>query len=118
MKAIFTDEQLFWLLFLLFLIDVFMFFIFMFFYFRLKRFLNLPWDEIIEGIERARKLVAELERLKGGSSESKKRLDGKKVKDSVITLYKKGVSIKEIARRLSLSEGEVELIIATHKMGR
>ncbi len=117
MKGIFTGEQLLWLVLFLFLIDLFMLVMFFLFYFRLKRFLNLPWDEIIEGIERARKLVAQLEKLKEGQG-TRSEVSGKRLKDKVIELYNKGVAIKEIARRLKLSEGEVELIIATQKLGR
>ena len=117
MNGIFTGEQLLWLMLFLFVLDFFMIFIFLVLYFRLKKFLNLPWDEILEGIDKARKLVSQLEKLKEGQ-EKRGTGESKKVKDMVLELYRKGTGVKEIARRLNLSEGEVELIIATQRLGR
>jgi hypothetical protein len=117
MKGLFTGDQLLWLLFFLLIVDFFIVFLFLILYFRLKKFLNLPWDEILEGIEKARDLVFRLEKLKTGL-EKRGETEGKRIKDTVLELHKKGLGVKEISRRLKLSEGEVELIIATQKLGR
>ncbi len=94
---------------LLLIIDVVMIGIFFFFYVRLKKFLELPWEEVRESIERAKELVERLEKLKP-ASETKMDL-----KREIRLLAKKGLTPKEIAKKLELSEAEVELVLASKK---
>ncbi len=95
-------------------IDFLMIIFFLYLYFKLRKFLTLPWDKIIEGIEKANRLVNQLERLKEGS-EGAGNFHEKGIKEKVLALYKKGLSQREIARTLKISEGEVELILSAQK---
>ncbi|MDF2953986.1 MAG: hypothetical protein OD816_001231 [Thermodesulfobacterium sp.] len=94
---------------LLLIIDIIMIGIFFFFYIRLKKFLELPWEEVRESIEKAKELVERLEKLKP-ASETKMDL-----KREIRLLAKKGLTPKEIAKKLELSEAEVELVLASKK---
>lgn len=97
------------LLVILLVIDLIIIGIFFFFYIRLKKFLELPWEDIKESIERAQKLVEKLEKLKP-MTETK--IDLKK---EINLLAKKGLTSKEIAKKLEISEAEVELVLASKK---
>lgn len=77
-------------------------------YLKIKRFLELPWDEVKESILRAEELVRTLERL-GNPSQSAQSLA--LPTEEAIALFKKGFSPKEIARKLGISQGEVELLL-------
>ena len=94
---------------LLLIIDIIMIGIFFFFYIRLKKFLELPWEEVRESIEKAKELVERLEKLK---SASETKMD---LKREIRLLAKKGLTPKEIAKKLELSEAEVELVLASKK---
>ncbi|MCD6490550.1 MAG: hypothetical protein J7K20_07495 [Thermodesulfobacterium sp.] len=94
---------------LLLIIDIVMIGIFFFFYIKLKKILELPWEEIKESIERAKELVERLEKLK---PISENKMDLKK---EIALLAKKGLTPKEIAKKLELSEAEVELVLASKK---
>jgi hypothetical protein len=78
------------------------------FYLKIKRFLELPWDEIKESILRAEELVRTLERL-GNSTQGPQ--SSALPTEEAIALFKKGFSPKEIARKLGISQGEVELLL-------
>ncbi len=75
-------------------------------YFKLKKFLDLPLEEIKESIVRASELVGTLERLKGAQTEEEEDL-----KSKVLWMIKQGHTPKEIAKKLGLSQGEVELLL-------
>jgi len=89
--------------------DIIIIILLIFLYLKVKKFLNLPWEEIEESVKRAQALVEKLKELK----EVKEVYDIKNIdpKEEVIYLYKKGLTVKEIAKKTGLSEGEVELIL-------
>lgn len=94
--------------------DIIIILLLVFLYLKVKRFLNLPWEEIEESIKRAQALVEKLKELK----DVKEGSENKPLhpKEEVILLYKKGLSIKEIAKKTGLSEGEVELILKSKNL--
>jgi hypothetical protein len=93
---------------LLLALDIVLIGLIFWFYLKIKRFLELPWDEVKESILRAEELVRTLERLgnptKGPQSSSLPT-------EEAIALFKKGFSPREIARKLGISQGEVELLL-------
>ena len=104
------------LFFILFFIDfIIILFIFLL-YIKIQKILNLPWDEIEERIDRAKELVEKLEKLTTKKTVLGKNVDNKNLKERVIELHNKGLSIKEIAKKLDLTEGEVELIISAKRL--
>ena len=100
------------LLFIDFIIILFIFLL----YIKIQKILNLPWDEIGERIDRAKELVEKLEKLTTKKTVLGKNVDNKNLKERVIELHNKGLSIKEIAKKLDLTEGEVELIISAKRL--
>jgi len=100
------------LLFIDFIIILFIFLL----YTKIQKILNLPWDEIVERIDRAKELVEKLEKLTTKKTVLGKNVDNKNLKERVIELHNKGLSIKEIAKKLDLTEGEVELIISAKRL--
>ncbi|MCS7199020.1 MAG: hypothetical protein N2327_06735 [Caldimicrobium sp.] len=100
------------ILYLLIILDLIILVFLLVLYFKFKRVLTLPWEDIESSLEKAQSLVAKLQELK---SQSQRIGDTDKqaynVKEEVILLYNKGLGIKEIAKRLGLSEGEVEIIL-------
>lgn len=94
--------------------DIVIIILLFFLYLKVKKFLNLPWEEIEESLKRAQALVEKLKELK----EVKEVTDIKSTnpKEEVIYLYKKGLTIKEIVKKTGLSEGEVELILKSKKL--
>jgi len=100
------------LLFIDFIIILFIFLL----YIKIQKILNLPWNEIGERIDRAKELVEKLEKLTIKKAGLEKNVDNKNLKERVIELYNKGLNIKEIAKKLNLTEGEVELIISARKL--
>lgn len=95
----------------LLVIDILMIGVFVFFYVKFKKVLELPWEEIRESIERAQELVSRLEKLKN-SSETKTKID---IKSEIKMLAREGFSSKEIAKKLGISQAEVELVLASQK---
>jgi len=93
---------------LLLILDIVLIGLIFWFYLKIKRFLELPWDEVKESILRAEELVKNLERL-GNPSQSPQ--SSALPKEQVIALFKQGFSPKEIARKLGISQGEVELLL-------
>jgi len=109
------ESSTFVMFFILFFIDfVIIFFIFLL-YIKIQKVLNLPWDEIVERIDRTKALVETLEKLATKKSILERDVDNKKLKETVIELYNKGLNTKEIAKKLNLTQGEVELIISVEK---
>ena len=103
------------LFFILFFIDfIIILFIFLL-YTKIQKILNLPWDEIVERVDRAKELVEKLEKLATKKSGLEQNVDSINLKERVIELYNKGLNIKEIAKKLNLTKGEVELIISAEK---
>ncbi len=98
----------------LLVIDLLMIFFFLVFYIRFKKILELPWEEIRESIEKAYEMVKVLERIKTG--DIKKFSGTTDLKEKIYELFKDGYSIKEIAKKLKVSEAEVELILSSKKM--
>ncbi|WP_038055146.1 DUF6115 domain-containing protein [Thermodesulfobacterium hydrogeniphilum] len=106
----FTD----FFLIILLIIDFLMIGVFIIFYIRFKKVLKLPWEEIKESIEKAYELVNILEQIKKTNSNvPSKNAD---LKEKVYKLFQNGYSSKEIAKKLKISEAEVELILASKKM--
>ena len=86
--------------------------IFISFYIKFRKIFELPWEDIKESIKRAQELVNKLEKLRTASEiESKIEL-----KKEIYSLAKEGYTPKEIAKRLKLSEAEVELVLASKKI--
>ena len=78
------------------------------FYLKIKRFLELPWDEVKESILRAEELVRTLERL-GNPTQGPQ--SSSLPTEEAIALFKQGYSPRQIARKLGISQGEVELLL-------
>jgi len=78
------------------------------FYLKIKRFLELPWDEVKESILRAEELVRTLERL-GNPTEGPQ--SSSLPTEEAIALFKQGYSPRQIAKKLGISQGEVELLL-------
>jgi hypothetical protein len=78
------------------------------FYLKIKRFLELPWDEIKESILRAEELVRTLERL-GNPTQGPQ--SSSLPTEEAIALFKQGYSPRQIAKKLGISQGEVELLL-------
>ncbi len=99
---------------ILLIIDLLMIVFFIVFYIRFKKVLKLPWEEIRESIEKAYELVNTLEQIKRGENNIfSKNAD---LKEKIYKLFQSGYSSKEIAKKLKISEAEVELILASKKM--
>ncbi|PMP65324.1 MAG: hypothetical protein C0190_06850 [Thermodesulfobacterium geofontis] len=96
---------------LLLIIDIIMIGVFVFFYMRFKKVFELPWEDIKESIERAQELVNELKKLKAISEKGPER----DLKKEIHLLAQQGYSFKEIAKKLGVSEAEVELVLASKK---
>ncbi len=98
----------------LILFDVLIIILLILLYLKVKKFLVLPWEEIEESLKRAQTLVERLKELK----DAREIADTKPInpKEEVINLYKRGLNIKEIAKKTGLSEGEVELILKSKKL--
>ncbi|MCU4138285.1 MAG: hypothetical protein MW689_000074 [Thermodesulfobacteria bacterium] len=97
---------------ILLIIDIIMIGIFIFFYIKFKKIFELPWEDIKESIKRAQELVNKLEKLRVASEINSKI----ELKKEIYSLAKKGYTPKEIAKKLKLSEAEVELILASKKI--
>jgi hypothetical protein len=78
------------------------------FYLKIKRFLELPWDEVKESILRAEELVRTLERL-GNPTQGPQ--SSSLPTEEAIALFKQGYSPRQIAKKLGISQGEVELLL-------
>jgi|YNPBryunderm2012_1023409.scaffolds.fasta_scaffold16421_2 hypothetical protein len=78
------------------------------FYLKIKRFLELPWDEFKESILRAEELVRTLERL-GNPTQGPQ--SSSLPTEEAIALFKQGYSPRQIAKKLGISQGEVELLL-------
>ncbi len=95
----------------LLIIDILMIIIFIYFYIKLKKVLELPWREIKESVERAQELVSRLEKLKSASEKTTKA----DIKKEIKMLAGQGLTSKEIAKKLGISQAEVELVLASKK---
>ncbi len=78
------------------------------FYFKIRRFLELPWDEVKESILRAEELVRTLERL---ADPYPRPQSSTPPTEEVIALFKQGFTPRQIAKKLGISQGEVELLL-------
>jgi len=78
------------------------------FYLKIKRFLELPWDEVKESILRAEELVRTLERL-GNPTQGPQ--SSSLPTEEAIALFKQGYSPRQIAKKFGISQGEVELLL-------
>jgi len=92
----------------LILFDLLIIIILVLFYLKIQKFLKLPWEEIEESILRAEELVKNLKELQ---RQADKTLQRSSTEEKILELHKEGVNIKEIAKRLQLSVGEVELFL-------
>ena len=99
------------LLILLLIIDIIMIGAFVFFYIRFKKVFELPWEDIKESIERAQELVEELRKLRAIPDKGSE----KDLKKEIHLLAQQGYSFKEIAKKLGISEAEVELVLSSKK---
>ncbi len=99
------------ILIILLIIDFLILTIFVFIYSKFKKFMELPWEEIKESVERAQKLVKKLEELQ----QNKEYTDKKEIINLVYQLNNQGYSIREIARKLRISEAEVEIILSSKR---
>jgi len=96
---------------ILLITDLVMIGVLVFFYIKFKKVLELPWEDIKESIERAHELVSKLEKLKP-SLETPPKTD---IKKEIKKLAMEGLSFKEIAKKLGISQAEVELILTSQK---
>jgi hypothetical protein len=96
----------------LLIIDFIMIMVFVFFYVRFKKVFDLPWEEIKESIEKAQELVKKLEELQGKRKAGISKSSEGNIKERVHKLAREGKSPREIAKKLGLSEAEVELILS------
>ena len=103
----------------------------LFLFLRFRKIMNLPIGEVTSRLAVLEKLSEDLaryleeerriyERLKGALEagvEAWEHIgkDRKGLKEQVLEAYRKGLSVGEIARRFSLSEGEVELLISLER---
>ncbi|PMP64371.1 MAG: hypothetical protein C0197_00730 [Caldimicrobium thiodismutans] len=94
--------------------DVLIILLLIFLYLKVKKFLSLPWEDIEESIARAQALVEKLKELKDVKGTSD--YNPADPKEEVVFWYKKGLKLKEIAKKTGLSEGEVELILKSKKL--
>ncbi|RKX59726.1 MAG: hypothetical protein DRP29_04020 [Thermodesulfobacteriota bacterium] len=99
------------ILIILLIIDFLILIIFVFIYSKFKKFMELPWEEIRESVERAQELVKKLEELQ----QNKEYTDKKEIINLVYQLNNQGYSIREIARKLRISEAEVEIILSSKR---
>ena len=99
------------ILIILLIIDFLILTIFVFIYSKFKKFMELPWEEIRESVERAQELVKKLEELQ----QNKEYTDKKEIINLVYQLNNQGYSIREIARKLRISEAEVEIILSSKR---
>lgn len=99
----------------LLILDVLILVFLLFLYLRFKKFLNLPWETIEESLDKAQKLVLRLQEFEERKRDSKEeKFD---LREEVLFLHQKGLKVKEISKKTGLSEGEIELIIKSKKMG-
>jgi len=96
------------LLYGLILFDLLIIILLVLFYLKIQRFLKLPWEEIEESILKAQELVKNLKELQRQTDKTPQRSS---TEEKILELYREGVNIKEIAKRLQLSVGEVELFL-------
>ncbi len=94
--------------------DLLIILLLIFLYLKVKRFLSLPWEDIEESITKAQALVEKLKELKEVKGTFEHITTDPK--EEVVLLYKKGLKLKEIAKKTGLSEGEVELILKSKKL--
>ena len=96
---------------LLVVIDILMIIFFGLFYIKFKKIIELPWEEVKKSIDRAEELVKRLEALEKGKTSAVGIESKPSLKQEVKELYSKGLNPSQIAKKLGLSEAEVELIL-------
>ncbi|WP_028840746.1 hypothetical protein [Thermodesulfobacterium hveragerdense] len=102
---------------ILVVVDLLMIAGFVFFYLKFKKVFDLPWEEVKESIERAQELVKKLEELQKTSKPlTEGKFKDRSVKEQVFYLSDRGLSPKEIAKQLKISEAEVEVILSSKKL--
>jgi len=92
----------------LLLLDLILIGLIFWFYLKIKKFLEFPWDEVKESILKAEELVRTLEKLGKPSQDSQ---SSALPLEEVLALFKQGFSPRQIAKKLGISQGEVELLL-------
>ncbi len=109
------SEVLIWNFLIIFLIlDIIIIITLIVFYFKFKKIYELPWEEIKESIERAQELVKKLREIEKEKKTYETQLKTE-VREKVLLLANQGYTSRDIARRLKITEAEVELILASKK---
>ncbi|MCS7150217.1 MAG: hypothetical protein N2Z40_05225 [Caldimicrobium sp.] len=84
-------------------------------YLKFRKIVSFPWEDIEASLERAQVLVTKLQELRSSTvNESHSTEDI--MRDQVYALHKNGMGPKEIAKRLGISEGEVEILLKRKKL--
>lgn len=99
------------LLILLIIFDIAIIVILVYLYFKFKKILTFPWEEFERSLERAQSLVDKLRELRASSERVVEHEKRGNLEERILEKYREGLSIKEIAKRVGLSAGEVEIIL-------
>jgi len=100
-------------------------------YLRFRKLLGLSWEKINDRLELLEKLSQDLSRyleeekklyarlqqaLAAGVEAWEKEGEGRRgLKEEILAAHRAGLSVREIARKFSVSEGEVELILSLER---
>lgn len=99
------------LIFLLVILDIVIIIILIYLYLKFKKVLTFPWEDFERSLERAQSLVEKLRELRATEDRVKGKEQGVSIEERVLESFREGLSVKEIAKRLGLSAGEVEIIL-------
>lgn len=99
------------LLVILVIFDLIIIIILVYLYIKFKKILTFPWEEFERSLERAQGLVDKLRDLSSSHEKAIVREKAGDLEERVIENYQEGLSIREIAKKVGLSAGEVEIIL-------